>query len=229
MSNDVTQPDWDEGEPGQPSDPAAIAAKTKDAAARLRVLAAEARDLYAVIGESYKFSKTLKPMAKRYAWREEAGLTSVGKDEELRFAARWADERAQIEGEMDVPPLAWSPRAILSAYGTWQAKRGKRKRKLEIQETWEKLPTLYVLDEVEREHPDLANATLLAARKSSTSANGGAVDHRLMIAALQSAMDRAVREYATEVNMSGGKVNVARAVEIEQGARRRAYEHDGDF
>ena len=224
------QTEWDDEEE-QVKDPEAVAVTVREAVARLRVLAIEVRDLYAVIGDGYKFSKTLKPMAKRYAWREEADLTSAGRDEELRMAARWASEREQIESERTIPPLSWSPRAILSAYEAWKTKQGKRKRKsgVEIRQTWDRLPPMYAIDEVEHAHPDLAKGALLAARKSAKAASGGAVDRRLVIAALQSAMDQEARAFATDISMSGGHVNVGRAVAIQQGDRRRAYEHDGDF
>lgn len=222
--------DWDNEDDLPPEDPEVVAERTRAAAKRLQQLAVEAREMYAVVGEGYRFSKTLKPMARRYAWREAAGLESVGKDEELRFAARWAAERKEIERAMTLPPLTWNPRSILSSYGRWKDRQGRRPKKaLEIQDLTENLPRFYVLDEVEREHRDLGDAAVAAARKAARSANEGARDPRLEIAALQMALDRVIREYATDLNMSGAKINVDRQVELEQGARKRAYEHDGDF
>lgn len=223
--------EWDSGDLDQPRDPAEVAGKVKAAAARLRELAKEARDLYAVVGDGYAFSKTIKPMSKRYDWREAAGFNSIGRDEELRFAARWADERAKIEADMQVPSLAWNPRAILTAYGAWERKKGKRSRKpkLEIQEAFERVPNLYIQDEVERAHPDLSGAALGAARNWATKANGGKPDPRLTIAALYAAADRQLKEFATELNMDGeATINVGRAVEHEQDRRRQPYVQDGD-
>ena len=222
--------EWDAEGEEQPRDPADVAAKVKAAAARLRELAQEARDLYAVVGDGYAFSKTIRPMSKRYEWREAAGMNTLGRDEELRFAARWAEERAQIEGNMTVPALAWNPRAVLTAYGTWERKKGKRSRKpkLEIQESLERIPNLYVQDEVEHAHPELATAALAAAKKWAKTANGGKPDPRLTIAALNAAVERQIKEFATELNLEGASINVGRAVEAEQGRRRAAYVQDGD-
>lgn len=223
--------EWESEDLERPRDPAVVAAKVKAAAARLRELALEAWDLYAVVGDGYALSKTIKPMSKRYEWREAAGFNAVGRDEELRFAARWAEDRAKIEADMKIPALAWSPRAILSAYGTWERRNGKRSRtpKLEIQVALEQIPRLYVQDEVEREHPDLSAAALVAARKWAAKANGGRPDPRLTIAALLAAVDRQIKEFATDLNMDGqADVNVGRAVKSEQGRRRQSYVQDGD-
>lgn len=218
----------DEGGEEKPRDPQEVAKNVQAAIVRLKGLAAEARELYAVVGDGYAFSKSIRPMARRYEWREAAGMGVFGKDEELRFAARWAGERATIEKDMGVPAMAWSPRAILTAYGSWQAKRGKRRRKLEIHDHIDRIPRLYVLDEVEREHPGLATTAIAAARKAASAANGGVPDFRLMIAAFQSAMDQTIREYATSINMDGGTVDVGGEVKRHSAAQRRAYQQDGD-
>ena len=226
----VTETEHEAGDAALAIDPEVMAERSRQAAFRLRELAAEVREQFAILGQAYTFSKTVRPMSKRYQWRDAASLDTAGRPEEQRMAARWSNERRAIEQDMGVPPLAFNPKSILTAYGAWKAKKGKRKRSGgESQDLLARLPSLYVVDEVDFEHRDLGAKTLAAVKKAVKEVTGEQADWRMVMAAAALAQDAQVREAATNSNMDASTaadmVDVGMAVDSQQ--RRRAYEQDG--
>ncbi|CAN7610619.1 hypothetical protein LJR130_004534 [Variovorax sp. LjRoot130] len=218
MTSKADQSDtFDDEAPEKAIDPHALAETTRAAAERLREIAAEARELFDVVGKGYTYSKGILPIPKRYEWREKAGLPLLGDNDDQRMAARWTAGRAEIESKMGVAPMMFSPRSLLSAYGAWQKRKGKRisPAKREWTETLAELPELYDLKEVEQSHAALFGKVMAETTKATSKVNKGTPDWRLELAVLKGAYHQVLRRAAVEHNMGQSEGNTIDLTKLE--------------
>ena len=165
---------------------------------RLRLMAELAelmREAWDEVGlDLINATNALPHMAARYAWRKEAGLEALDK-EDATAARKWSRDRHAVEPAMVLGLTKVSPRSIMAAYARVRVK-GEAKPK-----TWrnysdrEIIPHEYDTDEVARAHQSDIDTMMQAVAKASTPPTG----HRVPDAGLQVAILEAMLAKSQEV------------------------------
>ena len=165
---------------------------------RLRLMAELAelmREAWDEVGLDFiNATNALPHMAERHAWRKEAGLDALDK-EDATAARKWSRDRHAVEPAMVLGITKVSPRSIMAAYARVRVK-GEAKLK-----TWrnysdrEIIPHEYDTDEVARAHQSDIDTMMQAVAKASTPPTG----HRVPDAGLQVAILEAMLAKSQEV------------------------------
>ena len=166
---------------------------------RLRLMAELAelmREAWDEVGlDLINATNALPHMAARYAWRKEAGLEALDK-EDATAARKWSRDRHAVEPAMVLGITKVSPRSIMAAYARIRGKGDAKPKSWRNYSDSEIIPHEYDTDEVARAHRIDIEKLLLGVAKASIPPTGYRVpDAGLQVALLQVALAEAQEKH----------------------------------